>query len=456
MKRLEDLFPADQILRDKSSLDEYGHDWAKNIPHQAQAVVFPKTAEELQMLVQWARSTRTFLVPSGGRTGLSGGATATQNEVVVSLQKMNKILDFNEVDSSVWVQAGVITEDLQNFAKDKGLSFPVDFAARGSSQIGGNIATNAGGINVVRYGMTRDWVMSLEVVTGAGELLQLNNGLIKNASGYDLRHLIIGSEGTLGFVTRAEMKLCPRPSDTMVFLFAVADLTSVMEIFKTFRKNLSLIAFEMFTDKALRVVMDHAHIGAPFEDSNPYYLVVEAEKINEASEEKAMEIFESCLEKGWIVDGVLAQSPTQAKELWRYREDISESTAPHSPYKNDISVRISKVPEFLLTTESLIQKEYPHLEVVWFGHVGDGNLHINVLKPKDWTKEKFLSECDRVNQLLFKNLQKFGGSISAEHGVGLVKKPYLNFTRSQAEIEIFKGIKKAFDPDGILNPGKIF
>lgn len=457
MKKLEDIFPNDRIAKDESTLDEYSHDWTKNVDSKASVVVFPKTTEEVVALVSWARETKTALIPSGGRTGLSGAATATKGEVIVSFQKMNKILEFNPVDSSVWVEPGVVTEDLQNFAKDKGLSFPVDFAARGSSQIGGNIATNAGGIHVVRYGLTRDWVLSLEVVTGRGEVLSLNQGLIKNASGYDLRHLFIGSEGTLGFITRAEIKLTSQVKDSMVFLLAVDQLSSVMEVFKAFRGELSLLAFEMFTQKALEVVLkNQSSLSAPFGDSSPYYLVVEAEKVSEASEEKALEVFEKCMEEGWVNDGLLAQSPAQAKEIWKYREDISESTAPYSPYKNDISVRISKVPEFLESTEKLLKTEYPHLDVVWFGHIGDGNLHINVLKPQDWTKEKFLNECDRVNQILFKNLKVFGGSISAEHGVGLIKKPYLTFTRSEAEVEMFRGIKKVFDPDGILNPGKIF
>lgn len=457
MNGLDSIFPKERILTDESSLSEYAHDWAKNIDFKASAVVFPKTTKEVQDLVHWARKNSMALIPSGGRTGLSGGATATQGEVIVSFQKMNQILQFNEVDSSVWVEPGVVTEDLQNFAKEKALSFPVDFAARGSSQIGGNVATNAGGINVVRYGLMRDWVLSLEVVTGTGEVLKLNNGLVKNASGYDLRHLMIGSEGTLGFVTRIEIKLCSPPQGSMVFLLAVDQLSAVMEIFKKFRSRLSLLAFEMFTHKALEVVLKtQKSMSPPFSESHPYYLVIDCEKRDEVSEETALEIFEFCAEQGWVLDGVLAQSATQAKEIWRYREDISESTAAYSPYKNDISVRISHVPEFLMSTEKLLTQEYPELEVVWFGHIGDGNLHINVLKPQAWSKKDFLEKCDHVNQLLFRNLQKFEGSVSAEHGVGLVKKPYLHFTRSEYELEIFRGIKKVFDPDGILNPGKIF
>ncbi len=457
LEALSHVFPKDRIFVDESTLSEYGHDWTKNLDAKPRAVVFPVTKEEVQSLVQWARQTKTPLVPSGGRTGLSGAATATNGEIVVSFQKMNKILSFDAADSSVWVEPGVVTEDLQNFAKEKNLNFPVDFAARGSSQIGGNIATNAGGINVVRYGLTRDWILSLEVVTGQGEVLTLNQGLIKNASGYDLRHLIIGSEGTLGFVTKAEVKLCPPVKESMVFLLAVDQLSSVMEVFKAFRDKMPLLAFEMLTDKALDIVLkNQSSLKAPFSDRYPYYLVVEAEKNDEQAEERALEIFEFAVEKGWVLDGVLAQSQLQAREFWKYREDISESTAPYSPYKNDVSVRISQVPQFLETTEALLKKEYPNLEVVWFGHIGDGNLHINVLKPADWSKEKFLNECHRVSELLFKTLQSFGGSISAEHGVGLVKKPFLNFTRSKAEIEIFRGIKKVFDPDGIMNPGKIF
>ena len=396
------------------------------------------------------------LVPSGGRTGLSGAAIASNGEVVVSFEKMNKILGFNPVDMTLEVEPGAITEDIQNYAKNQDLLFPVDFASRGSSQIGGNIATNAGGIKVVRFGLIRNWVASLEVVTGEGEVLQLNNSLIKNASGYDLRHLFIGSEGTLGFITKAELHLARPTSEPSVFLFAVPELDGVMNIYSAFKAQFDMLAFEMFTDVALKYVEKSSGLKSPLGEAAPYYVVAEIESGSETEMEKAMSVFETCMEKGWLVDGTVAQSAQQATDIWRLREDISEATSPWEPYKNDVSVRISKVTEFLDDVDSILKSNYPDFEVGWFGHIGDGNLHINILKPENLSSSEFMASCHKVDELLFKKIESFGGSVSAEHGVGLTKKPYLHHTRSQQEITYMRAIKKVFDPDGILNPGKVF
>jgi FAD/FMN-containing dehydrogenase len=333
--------------------------------------------------------------------------------------------------------------------------YPVDFAAVGSSQIGGNISTNAGGIKVVRYGLTREWVAGLKVVTGSGEVLELNNGLIKNATGYDLRHLFIGSEGTLGFITEATMKLAPMTPPMKVLIMAVSGLDAVMKIFAEFKAKTSLVAFEMFSDKALAKVIANTKLPAPLETDSPFYVLAEVETRNDQEEEKALSVFEKCLEEGWVLDGVLSQSDVQASTFWRYREDISESLAPFSPYKNDIAVTISKVPDFMADLDQVLSKAYPTWEVVWFGHIGDGNLHINILRPQGMTKEEFVKECRKVDVIVFETVKKYQGSISAEHGVGLSKKSFLNFTRSEAEIEIMRSIKKIFDPDGIINPGKV-
>lgn len=456
-RELGNIFEASRILTDPASLVEYGRDWTKYLQPKPSAIVFPKSTEEVVALVKWARTNKIALVPSGGRTGLSGGAAALNGEIVVSFQKMNRILDFDSFDQTVTVEAGVITETLQKFAEEKGLYFPVDFASRGSSHIGGNVATNAGGIKVLRFGLIRQWVAGLEVVTGAGEVLHLNNSLVKNATGYDLRHLMIGSEGTLGFVTKVTLALTRPVTDPTLFVFGVSDLDAVMKIYHTFKKNLPLLAFEMFTDIALKhVLANHKDLKAPFAGRFPYYVLVEIEVPGETSLGIALEHFERGVEQGWIQDGIQAQNPQQAKDLWRLREDISEATSMHTPYKNDISVRIAKVPQFLTEMDAILKQNYPNFEVVWFGHIGDGNLHINILKPKDMTTEAFLKECKKVDELMFDMIEKLQGSVSAEHGVGLTKKPYLAHTRSTPEIALMKQIKTVFDPDGILNPGKIF
>ncbi len=457
MKELKQLFPEDRILTDVESLKIYGQDWTKYYIPKPLAVVFPKTTQEVLNLVQWARETKTPLVPSGGRTGLSGAAVAKNKEVIVSFEKMNRILGTNLIEQTITVEPGVITETLQNEVASKGFYFPIDFASRGSSHIGGNIATNAAGIKVIRYGLMRNWVVGLEVVTGSGEVLHLNNSLVKNASGYDLRHLMIGSEGTLGFITKATLKYTTPPKTLQVMLIGVNDLDSIMPIFEIFLQKCHLMAFELFTDKALKYVLkSNTSLISPLESPTAFYLLIEFEVYQDEDLEVALNTFQTCVDKGWVIDGVISQNQKQAKELWGFRENISESISPFSPYKNDISVSISNIPAFMKAVDQILSKEYPNIEVLWFGHIGDGNLHINILKPESLSKDIFFKNCQRVDSLLYTEIQSFRGSISAEHGVGLSKKSSLHFTRSLAEINIMKGIKAVFDPDGILNPGKIF
>ncbi|MBX3039991.1 MAG: FAD-binding oxidoreductase [Bdellovibrionaceae bacterium] len=455
LQSLQTIFGPDRILVDAESLKHYGRDWTTYFDIQASAVVFPETTEEVQTLVKWARTNKIPLVPSGGRTGLSGGACALHGEVVVSFERMNKISEFNPTDQTVICGAGVITESLQKFAVEKGLFYPVDFAAKGSSQIGGNVATNAGGIKVVRYGMTREWIAGLKVVTGTGEILNLNRALVKNATGYDLRHLFIGSEGTLGFVTEVTIRLAPPPPPLQVMVLGVSSLDAVMNIFAEFKTKTTLTAFEMFADNALDIVLAGTGLPRPFETKTPFYVVAEIEKRSEQDEEKILSVFESCVEQGFVLDGAMAQSQAQATTFWRYREDISENLSKYSPYKNDLSVAISKVPAFMQDLDAILKAAYPTWTVVWFGHIGDGNLHINILRPADMSKEDFVTECRKVDTLVFQCVSKHEGSISAEHGVGLTKKSFLKYARSEAEIDLMKGIKKVFDPDGIINPGKV-
>lgn len=455
LPELATLLPQDQIKTDADSLKYYGKDWTTYFDVKASAILFPRTTDDVVKITLWARRHKIGLIPSGGRTGLSGAAVATQGEVVVSFEQMNQIRDFNPADQTVVCQAGVVTESLQQFAKSKNLYYPVDFAARGSSQIGGNIATNAGGIKVLRYGLTRDWVAGLKVVTGTGDVLELNNALVKNATGIDLRHLFVGSEGTLGFITECTIRLAPPPPPLKVMVLGVASLDAVMKIFAQFKTQTTVVAFEMFSDKALRHVINSTGLPRPFETETPFYVLTEVETRTPQDEEQALSVFEKCLLEGWVLDGVISQSETQATNFWRLREDISESLAKFSPYKNDISVAISQVPAFMQDLDGILAKAYPTWEVVWFGHIGDGNLHINILRPEGLSKEDFVKECRKVDILVFESVMKFKGSISAEHGVGLTKKPFLRFTRSQAEITMMKGIKKVFDPDNIMNPGKV-
>jgi len=375
----------------------------------------------------------------------------------VALDRLNQIDDFNPVDRTVRCGAGVVTAQLQAFAEERALYYPVDFASSGSSQVGGNIATNAGGIKVIRHGMTRDWVAGLKLVTGTGELLDLNKALVKNNTGYDLRHLVIGSEGTLGLIVEATMRLGKPPGDMAVLVLAVPDMASVMEVLAVYRSALTLSAFEFFSELALQKVIAHRDLQRPFATVAPYYALLELEQDGAGRmAEQAMELFERCVEEGWVLDGVISQSVAQAQALWRLREDISETLARWTPYKNDIATVVSRVPAFLADVEQVVNASYPDFEIVWFGHIGDGNVHLNILKPDTLSIAEFQQRCGEVSRWVFEIVERHGGSVSAEHGVGLLKKDYLRYSRSQAEIDIMRQIKQAFDPRGIMNPGKVF
>jgi glycolate oxidase subunit GlcD len=453
--KLQSLVEEQWVKTAESDLQAFGTDWTKAFEAAPLCIVFPANADQVVSIVKLANEFKVALVPSGGRTGLSGGAVAMNGEVVIAFDRMNKILDFNAADRLVCCEAGVITEQLQQFATNEGLFYPVDFASSGSSQIAGNVATNAGGIKVIRYGMTRNWIAGMKVVTGSGELLDLNRGLSKNATGYDLRHLFIGSEGTLGFIVELTLSLCNPPKDPTVLVLGLDSMTSTMPVLQAFQSGLNLTAYEFFSHKSLLHVMEEKGLQKPFESDAEFYALIEFENTSGDDMDKAMTLFEECLESGWIVDGTISQNLTQAESLWRLREDISETISKFTPYKNDISVKVSDVPAFLQQVDELVSEAYPDFEIIWFGHIGDGNVHLNILKPETMEVKEFFEKCGEVSTWVFEIVEKFGGSISAEHGVGLLKKPYLKYSRSKSEIEYMKSIKRVFDPNNIINPGKL-
>lgn len=449
-------FEPNQFKTQDEDLKFFGKDQTKHFEPNPCIIVFPKSTEQVQQIVQLCNELNLVITPSGGRTGLSAGAVASNGEVVVSLDKMNKILNFYPADRMVEVEAGVITKNLQHFAEEQGLYYPVDFASSGSSQIGGNIGTNAGGIKVIRYGMTRNWVLGLTVVTGKGEILELNKGMMKNNTGYDFRHLLIGSEGTLGIVTKAQIRLERQPKNLTVMVLGVDKFADIMHTLSAFQAKIDLTAFEFFDKVAMDKLLQADKVVRPFESDCPFYTLLEFEAPYEPIIDEAMAVFEHCMEYGWVVDGVMSQSLSQAEELWKLREYISETISHFTPYKNDLSVLITHVPDFIREIDKIVSDNYPDFEVCWFGHIGDGNLHLNILKPENLTKDAFFDKCKIVNNYVFDTVKKYNGSISAEHGVGMTKKPYLNHTRPDDEIAYMKGVKAVFDPNNVLNVGKIF
>jgi len=455
LSQIRAQFPEDFASADPADLVTYGKDWTRVFAPNPSLVCFPRSTDEVSRLLALCHAARVAVVPSGGRTGLAGGAMAKDGEVVLSLERMRALGPVDALAMTVRVQAGAITEAVHAHCAPHGLTWPVDFASKGSSQVGGNIATNAGGVKVIRYGLTRQWVLGLEVVLATGEVLQLNGALEKNNTGVDLRQLFIGSEGILGVVTEATLKLARLPGRLDVFLFALPDLAAVLRLFGEARRGpFTVSAYEFFTDRCLARVRSHRKVREPFAAPSPYYALLEVE----TPDQDALEAWlDSLAERELISDATLAQDSTQARALWELREGISESlSATGLPHKNDIALPIAALGAFCAELDALFAASWPDFEVCLFGHIGDGNLHVNVMKPDRLEKAAFFAFAHEADRAMFELVRKHGGSISAEHGVGLLKKEWLSYTRSAEEIAFMRALKGVFDPHGILNPGKVF
>ena len=451
--RLTEALGEKAVTRDREELATYGRDWTKVVAPKPSMIVFPRSTEQVQRVVQLCTEAGIPIVPSGGRTGLAAGAVASNGEVVLSLSRMRAMGPVDPRALTLHVEAGAVTEAVHQHCEPHGLTWPVDFASKGSSTVGGNIATNAGGVKVIRYGLTRQWVLGLVVVTAGGEILRLNGALEKNNTGADLRQLFIGSEGTLGIVTEATLKLSRVPGHLDVMLFSVADLAGVLALFDAARSGpFVLSAFEMFTDRCFARLARHRKVVMPIASAT-HYVLVEVEGGRDAIEGWLA----SLLDRSLVLDGTLAENAQQARSLWELREGISESlSATGLPHKNDIALPIAELPAFCAALDALFAKEWPGFEVCVFGHIGDGNLHVNVMKPDAMPVPEFLEHAKAGDRAMFELVRAHRGSISAEHGIGLLKKPYLSYTRAPAEMALLRALKTALDPKNLLNPGKIF
>jgi len=451
---LAEGFSPDFATEDPEELATSGQDWTRVHEPAPALLCRPRTTDEVARLLGLCRDHRVPVVPSGGRTGLAGGAVAAAGELIICLERMRRMDAVDPLAMTVRVQAGAITEEVHAHAAPHGLTWPVDFASKGSSQIGGNIATNAGGVKVIRYGLTRNWVLGLQVVTATGQVLELNGALEKNNTGVDLRQLFIGSEGILGVITEATLKLARLPGHLDVLLFALPDLAGVLELFREARRGpFVMSAYELFTDRCLARVQRHRGLSSPLSTPSPHYALLEVEPRDRDALDGWLA---DLMERPLLLDGTLAQTGAQARGLWELRESISESlTSTGLPHKNDIALPISRLDAFCADLEALFVAEYPGWEICLFGHVGDGNLHVNVMKPDAMSKERFLARTHEVDRQLFELVRRHEGSVSAEHGIGLLKREWLGYSRSDAEIEIMRGLKRLLDPEGILNPGKV-
>ncbi len=463
-QRLVDIVGSSRIVTDGDNLAFYGRDRCRGPwPVNPRAICLPGTADEVSQIVRACADHGVAIVPSGGRTGLAGAATATAGEVVVSLERMRRILEVDPRARVIRCEAGVTVEAVQTAASEVGLMYPVDFAAKGTAQIGGSVATNAGGVKVVRYGLTREWVAGLQVVLASGELVSLGGKLVKDNTGYDLRQLMIGSEGTLGIITEVSMRLCQPPHGLEVVLCGVSDDDAIVDLFARLRNSgLVLTAFECMDHRCLEHVVAHRPRGLPFAEPSVRYALCEVEvpAPGEAPREHVRELLTDVLgaaaEAGEIEDAVFASSSQQAAALWALREDISESLHMHTPHKADVSLPIGELPTFLKTWRAAAAEQLPTVEALSFGHIGDGNLHLNLLCPQGMPKSEFHAACKAFDETTYGLVAAHRGSVSAEHGIGLLKRDHLHFSRSPAQVAMMRAVKQALDPQGLLNPGKIF
>jgi FAD/FMN-containing dehydrogenase len=455
---LLNILPAERFSKDPADFKTYGRDWTKVFEPNPSLICFPESTNEVSLLLKFCFDRELAIVPSGGRTGLAGGAVAAKGELVLSLERMRKIGNVDELAQTLWCEAGVVTEAVHHFTKSHGMTWPIDFAAKGSSTVGGNIATNAGGVKVIRYGLTRNWVLGLTVVLMDGEVLHLNGSLEKNNTGLDLRQIFIGTEGIYGVITEAILKLAPLPKESDVFLFALESLPKVFDLFAAARKSGFLInAYECLSNECLDVVLNHRGLASPFAARSPQYVLLEVERPGTSEGRGDLEKWlETLFERELVSDAVLAQSPKEAQNLWAMREGISESLA-HAGllHKHDISLPINRLQAFIEEWTKDLEVNYPGLKPYIFGHIGDGNLHVNLMKPKEMDVAEFRLLCAKADEQMFTWIQGYEGSVSAEHGIGLLKKHLLKFTRSELEIDLMRDFKKIVDPKNLLNPGKI-
>ena len=451
------------VLTD-GDLTDYEQDWRKRERGRALAVVRPNSTEEVAAVVRACAAAGASIVPQGGNTGLAVGGVpdASGSQVLLSLRRMDRVRAIDAANLTVTAEAGCILQNLQGAAAEAGFLFPLSLAAEGSCTIGGNLATNAGGTQVVRYGNARELCLGLEVVTAQGEVWDGLTGLRKDNTGYDLRDLFVGSEGTLGVITAATLKLYPQPAAKLTAWAAVPSMQAAVDLLGLAHARLGagLTGFEVMGQFALSLVDKHyPQLRVPLFKETPWCVLLE--NSDHESEQHAREQFEhlleTALEGGCVSDAVVAESMAQAKGLWHIRESIPLAQAEEGlNIKHDISIPVSRIPAYVAETDALLAREIPGVRLVDFGHLGDGNLHYNVQAPEGADGKAFLREQeDRINTLVFDSVARHGGSISAEHGIGSLKAAKLPHYKSAVAMRMMRAVKGALDPQGLMNPGRV-
>jgi FAD/FMN-containing dehydrogenase len=454
---------SNHVLTDSADTAAFLTEWRQRFTGRALAVVRPGSTADVAKIVKLCNRFRVSLVPQGGNTGLVMGSIpdASATSIVLSLTRLNRIRAIDPANNTMTVEAGCVLQNIQQAAESAGRLFPLSLAAEGSCTIGGNLSTNAGGTAVLRYGNARELCLGLEVVTAQGEVWEGLRGLRKDNTGYDLRDLFIGAEGTLGVITAAVLKLFPQPKGRLTMLAAMREPQEALDLLLLAQAHCgaNLTGFELLSDFCLQLVGKHfPQLQLPFSARFPYYALLEicdGESIEQA--QSSMDrLSADAYEKKLTQDAALASSLSQANALWSLREHIPLAQAAEGKnIKHDISLPLSSIPDFIRVTDSLLQAEYPGCRMVTFGHLGDGNLHYNVAAPSGISDDAFMVHQTLVNRIVHDSVHRFGGSISAEHGIGMLKREEILRYKSEVELNMMRTIKQALDPLNLMNPGKV-
>lgn len=451
------------VVTDPAAMQPFLESWRDNWVGRSPLVVLPDSTEALAAVVRICAETGTPIVPQGGNTGLTGASQPHEDgsEIVISTNRLNRIREIDLDNDTMTVEAGCILANIQSAARDVGRLFPMSLAAEGSCQIGGNIATNAGGVQVVRYGNMRNLVAGLEVVLPDGRVWNGLRGLRKDNAGYDMKQIFIGSEGTLGIVTAAVLKLSPLPRATATALVAVSSPRDAVDLLTRAKSTVGdrIVTFELIQRLCIDIARRHVpDVPDPLSDRYPWYVLVELADQDSGSRltEMLEAILEAALEAGEVLDGTVAASKAQGDSLWRIREGIPEGQKREGvSYKHDVSVPISKVALFLDRTDAALERAFPGIRPFSFGHLGDGNIHYNPIQAEDGDPAEWRAHLGAVNAIVHDIVVELGGSISAEHGIGRLRIDEMPRYKSPVELDMMVALKRAFDPHNIMNPGKI-
>ena len=440
---------------------KYSSDWRGRFSNISLGVIFPNSTSQVSKIVKFVNKHNINLIPQGGNTGLVGGTSPLKNksEIILSLEKMNKIFEIDDENRSIELQAGVIIENVNSILEKKDFIFPLNMSSIGSSQVGGAIATNAGGMNVIKYGSIRNNILAVEVVLANGDILSLGSNLIKDNTGYNLKDIFCGSEGTLGIITKARIKIYPKPFDYATCFISVNSIDKVINIFKYINKNFSekIERVEFISDLSFELCIKHHLLNKRFfQKKTKYYLLIKFIYFNNS------QMHLESLEKLFVAqednceEFLLAQNEKESLDFWKFRESLTEAQKIDGKLLSfDISVPINNIESFLKQSKKQISELIPNIKFHIFGHLGDSNIHFNLIEPDNFKKDFYKYE-KKMKKIVNRLIVEFKGSVSAEHGIGMLKKDDLKKTKNIKEIELMKKIKKLLDPKNILNKGKIF